>query len=298
MSRILKIGLIAFLMCLMPTIILALPDQMSFEHIGVDDGLSQSTVRVMYQDHLGYLWFGTDDGLNRYDGYAFKVFCHNRADSTTLSSSAIRLIIEDAANQLWVLTSDGVLNRYNPIDDTFDRFQVADTMGRMLNGKSTSSLLVDPANKLWLHFSPLFGVQGLFSIDIHSGQVRQFDPEKFQNSDAEQVYITASFIDQKGQMWVATSEDVLYKVEESAQQLQPVTLPDPLSELKGVDRIFAMFEDSKGDFWLIKKSGLYRFNPATQSLTHYPHKKNDAHSISSDTVNDILEDNNGHQRCR
>jgi ligand-binding sensor domain-containing protein len=77
-----------------------------FAYMSIDDGLSSNTVYSVWQDHYGFLWIGTMDGLNRYDGYEIKVYRHDPIDPDTLSSSAIYAIYEDSQNTLWVGTSD------------------------------------------------------------------------------------------------------------------------------------------------------------------------------------------------
>ena len=81
--------------------------QISFNHLTVEDGLSQSSVTCIFQDKKGFMWFGTQDGLNRFDGYNFKVFKNDPTDSTSLSENFIFSIYEDSSGQLYVETRDG-----------------------------------------------------------------------------------------------------------------------------------------------------------------------------------------------
>ncbi|HNI09979.1 MAG TPA: two-component regulator propeller domain-containing protein, partial [bacterium] len=81
--------------CWSGTIVLAQSDRIKFERLSIGEGLSQSKVFSIYQDHKGFLWIGTMDGLNRYDGYGFTVFRHDPRDSTTISENYVWSIIED-----------------------------------------------------------------------------------------------------------------------------------------------------------------------------------------------------------
>jgi hypothetical protein len=94
----------------------------SFEHLSLEDGLSQSSVRVILQDRRGFLWFGTEDGLNRYDGYTFKVFKPDPEDPYSLSDRWINTLYEDRAGNLWVGTRLGGLNRYDSQTGRFSHF--------------------------------------------------------------------------------------------------------------------------------------------------------------------------------
>ena len=91
----------------------------SFNHLTVDDGLSQSSVTCILQDSKGFIWFGTQDGLNRYDGYNFKVFKNNPSDSTSLTNNFIFSIYEDQTGTLYFETQGGTLHRYNPRSESF-----------------------------------------------------------------------------------------------------------------------------------------------------------------------------------
>ena len=93
--------------------------RLEFEHISVEHGLSQSTVNCILQDSIGFLWFGTTDGLNRYDGYSFKVYRHDSQDPNSLSDNHIMALAEDQEGVLWIATRGGGLNRYDRQTDTF-----------------------------------------------------------------------------------------------------------------------------------------------------------------------------------
>src|SRR5574339_416633 len=83
-----------------------------FEHLSIEDGLSQNAGLTIFQDSRGYLWIGTQDGLNRYDGYGFKIFKHDPDDPTSLSHNSILAVAEDTNGYLWIGTWGGGLNRF------------------------------------------------------------------------------------------------------------------------------------------------------------------------------------------
>src|SRR5512133_2844680 len=93
-----------------------------FEHVTVQDGLSQSAGQAIFQDSRGFLWVGTQDGLNRYDGYTFTVFKHKVDDPSSISNNNILSIEEDENGNLWIGTLDG-LNRFNPVTETFIHYK-------------------------------------------------------------------------------------------------------------------------------------------------------------------------------
>src|SRR5687767_6440807 len=117
-----------------------------FEHISIEQGLSQSSVRVIFQDSRGFLWFGTEDGLNRYDGYTFKTFKPEPSNSNSLSDGWITDIVEDQNGYLWIGTRLGGLNRYDPFNGQFIQYQHLDEQPHTLNDNHITSLQIGRAS--------------------------------------------------------------------------------------------------------------------------------------------------------
>jgi ligand-binding sensor domain-containing protein len=93
-----------------------------FEHLTIEDGLSQNAGLTIFQDSKGFLWIGTQDGLNRYDGYTFKIFKRDADNPNSLSHNSILAITEDKEGFLWIGTWGGGLNRFDPATETFVRY--------------------------------------------------------------------------------------------------------------------------------------------------------------------------------
>src|SRR5215213_4657375 len=93
-----------------------------FKHLSVEDGISQSTIHCILEDKYGYIWFGTQDGLNKYDGYAFTVYRHNPKDASSLRTSSIQVLYEDRKGNLWIGTNSGGLSLYDRNADSFVHF--------------------------------------------------------------------------------------------------------------------------------------------------------------------------------
>src|SRR6267143_2142901 len=94
--------------------------QKEFEHISIEQGLSQAHVNCILQDKFGFMWFGTQDGLNKYDGYSFRTYRHYASDSTSISDNYITAVAEDASGSIWIGTQSG-LNKYDEARDAFIR---------------------------------------------------------------------------------------------------------------------------------------------------------------------------------
>src|SRR5215831_14414294 len=99
---------------------------LSFDALTINDGLSQGMVTAIMQDHFGFMWFGTKDGLNRYDGYHFMVYRHDPADSGSLADNFIQVVFEDSRGRLWIGTSDHGVDLMNRETETFIHFRHQD----------------------------------------------------------------------------------------------------------------------------------------------------------------------------
>lgn len=125
-----------------------LPAQSFLDRISLEDGLSQSQVQCMLQDSRGFVWFGTQHGLNRYDGYEICHFYQNPFDSTTLSSDNISCLYEDAQQRLWVGTKNG-LNRYEPGSGFFQQYHFSKDKKHLRNLEITG-IAEDAWHTLWV----------------------------------------------------------------------------------------------------------------------------------------------------
>ena len=97
-------------------------NEYKFEKISIKDGLSHSNVYTIIQDHLGYMWFGTQDGLNKYDGYEFTIYRHEPTNPNSLSTGNFGKMIQDSEGIFWFGTFGGGVDRYDPKTNTFTNF--------------------------------------------------------------------------------------------------------------------------------------------------------------------------------
>lgn len=129
------------------TFLAAQTERLYVERISVEQGLSQTTIFGMMQDRRGFMWFGTEDGLNRYDGYQFRIFKNDPFDSTSLSNNYINTLYEDRRRFIWVMTLEGV-NRYDPRDEKFLRFKRSDDT-TTIAGYRIENMAEDSVGHLW-----------------------------------------------------------------------------------------------------------------------------------------------------
>ena len=121
-----------------------------FDHLTIEDGLSHSKVNAIYQDTRGYMWFGTNDGLNRYDGYTIRVYQHSPSDPTSLSHNLIRQILEDRNGNLWIATDSGGLNLYQRDEDNFIHLQHDPKNPASLSSDHLNGLVEGNDGRIWI----------------------------------------------------------------------------------------------------------------------------------------------------
>ena len=118
-------------------------------YLGINQGLSNNSVRCILQDHRGFMWFGTYDGLNRYDGYSFRVFRNKINDSSSLINPFINTLDEDKKGDLWIGTRQG-LSIYNSLTDKFTHLSHRQNGGVSIVGDVIKAIKTDSRNNVFV----------------------------------------------------------------------------------------------------------------------------------------------------
>ena len=270
-----------------------------FEHLTIEDGLSQNAGLVIFQDSTGFLWIGTQDGLNRYDGYSFKIFKHDPENVNSLSHNAVLAITEDQHGYLWVGTWGGGLNRFDPATETFTRYRSDADAPDSLSNDVVTSIKEDTGGALW--------VGTLGGLNRYNPEKDGFDLFKHDPDDPNSLSsdaISLIFEDSKHQLWIGTGA---YGVEGSGlNQLDPSTgkATRYQHDEKNVrslssNNISAMYEAPDGNFWIatggfsLPGGGLNEFNSRTGLATHYSHNPAIADSLSANDLMTLWGDSTG-----
>ena len=115
----------------------------------IEDGLSHGTVRAIFQDTRGYMWFGTEYGLNQYNGYEFQVYRHNPSDSTSIDNNSIHSIFEDSQKRMWIGTNES-LNYFDRELAIFKSYRAESTSLNGIKSGGIKDILEDENGQLWL----------------------------------------------------------------------------------------------------------------------------------------------------
>lgn len=258
-----------------------------FEHFSLEEGLSQSVVTSVLQDRTGYLWIGTEDGLNRYDGYNFKVYKPDSSNPNSLSDNWITSLAEDAQGYLWVGTRLGGLNRYDPGTDKFTRFLHDEANPASLSNNKVSYILPDE-NNLWV------GTE--YGLDYYNHQTNSFEHHRTSNdptSSPSSNFITTIFRDSKGLLWVGTSNAGLNIYDPREDQFEVYKNTEGDATSLSSNRVLSIQADKDGAIWVGTVNGLNRFEPAGKYFTRFTNSKKDPNSIGDNTINVIYKDHSG-----
>jgi ligand-binding sensor domain-containing protein/DNA-binding response OmpR family regulator/nitrogen-specific signal transduction histidine kinase len=255
-----------------------------FEHISSEQGLSQSTVLSIIQDSKGFLWFGTGDGLNKYDGYNFFIYKSEPGNSNSLSNNTIWSVIEDGTGLLWIGTWSGGVNSFDPVTRTFTRF-----LNRAGDPKSLSSNEVwvvyqDRTGRLWVGTS---GGLNRFDRESKTFTRYQFKPDN-PNSLSDNG-VRAIYQDRNNVLWVGTNRGLNQFDLESETYIHYLADPEDPRSLSS-NEVRVILEDSSGNFWIGTNGGLNRLDRKSGTFTHYLANPENPRSISSDEIWVIYED--------
>lgn len=295
----------------------AIGQSWSFRHYQVEDGLSNNAVLCSVQDNKGFLWFGTKDGLNRFDGYTFKIFRNDPGDTTSIGNNFIRCLYMDKDNVLWAGTDKG-LYRYNATDESFTLLHTP-FLAQVTNIK------MDRRGFLW--FISNFN---LFKYDIRARQLQQFG-----TTDYFEATSICTLVD--GSVWVSTSSGQIKKYNPATNNFlsydlfshspasvsnwieclyaasdgnilvgtsnqgvkefytATITYKDILTYNPDKTEIFAraFLQTTPNECWIATESGIYIYDLQTGGFTQLHKEYTDPYSISDNAVYTFCKDKEG-----
>lgn len=262
-----------------------------FNHLTINDGLSQSSVTCILQDKKGFMWFGTQDGLNRYDGYNIKIFKNNPGDPASLTDNFIFSIYEDQLGTLYIETQSGTLHQYNPGSESF---KIVNKDSINLEGarvNSVGAMLWESSGIKWT--GGLSKGTGLERFDTKTGKNTIFKHNPSDPSSLSDDKVYSVFRDRSGNLWIGTFNG-LDKLDERTGKFSHYRNnpkdPNSLAD----NWVWPIYEDSHG-YLLIGtvRNGLSMLDPRTNIFYNYKNDPNDPTSINDNFIFSIYEDRGG-----
>ena len=223
-------------------------DNIQFENFDVNDGLSQSALTSILQDSKGFLWIGSGDGLNRYDGKTFAIFYSDRTDSTALSSSLISKLLEDSEGCIWVATENG-LNRFDWSTETFKQFLHSADDTNSLCDNAIWDIEEDSEGNLWIATD--------VGLSRYSRTTQKFKNFFFSAGSVDSIEIISLYFDKRSNLYLGTFYGY-YRLNIYTLQYDHfyIDKKDTLNSPKNFVHEFNI--DKNGDLWLGTKNGLFK----------------------------------------
>ncbi|HEX9656405.1 MAG TPA: two-component regulator propeller domain-containing protein [Bacteroidota bacterium] len=275
---------IALLLMMPPRPCHGQPAQLELDHITATQGLSNFSVISITQDKTGFLWFGTEDGLNRYDGYSFHVYRHDGDDTSSLAHSRIQSLTVDREGNLWVGTSRG-LDRYDNGVDGFIHVHRVYQGASWLAKTAVNAVIEDHRGVLWIGTS-----SGLGLLDPAGGICRKLDRENSNPFLPPSTSVTSLQETDDGVLWLGTSHG-LYMMDSSRTHITYIhTLIPPTSKPSS---IAALAKTADQNLWVGAVEGLYLLDRRIKSLTAYVGPVREGTRFPRDMVNSLFVDSRG-----
>ena len=265
--------------------VLAQSQDKRFHHVTINEGLSQSTVQAIFQDSDGYMWFGTQDGLNKYDGYNFTVYKHDPGDPASISDNNINVIFEDYEGVLWVGTSTRGISRYDREKDRFTNYTGLPDELETISSNNVWDILEDSEGFFWVATG-----NGLNLLNRNSEIFQRIFSDRNDPATLSNNHITVLFEDSDGTLWVGTA-DGFNKLDRENGEFTRYQTFESVDGSTQLGMIRDIFEDHYGTLWIgTEEQGLLIFEPDTESFTQFIHDPGNPESLSGIAVFSIIED--------
>ena len=270
------LAMVCILSCMnISTSYASMVENYNFKNITIEDGLSQSTVETIYQDSKGYIWMGTNDGLDRYNGYEFKYYKHDKDDKNSIPNNYIVDIIEDKKGYIWVSTINGL----SRIDSDTDEIK------NYCSDKNNGNLSDDNLWQILYTTEGKFLVSSINGLNLYDEENDTFNRVLSKENELPSQFIYSVKEDSNGHIWVGTDKG-LVELDKS------LNLVKSYEDTVGESEVYNIYDDLKGNVWVCTlDNGLFRINLSDKSVKNYKNTSSES-SIMSNNVRDVVNDSN------
>jgi ligand-binding sensor domain-containing protein/signal transduction histidine kinase len=245
---------------LLPIVTVAQQPAFRFATLSIVNGLSENGVSSILQDRQGFLWFGTLDGLNRYDGYEFRTYRHRPFDSSAISQNRIACLADDRDNALWIGTSGGGLDRFDRGSQRFTHFRHRPGDSTSLANDYVTALSVDSMGLLWVGT-----LGGVHRWDTSCCAFLRFS---IQREDLRPDSVLALATDHQGVVWIGSTKG-LHSYHPDTKIFRYHRVPQDLIGSRGVE-VRCLAEDSSGRIWIgTVQNGIFVYDPRNDRFLHF-----------------------------
>ena len=251
-----------------------------FDHISVEQGLPNVAVTAIIQDHEGYMWFGTLDGLCRYDGYEMVVFRNNQLDTNSISDNVIWALFEDRSQTLWVGTYNGGLNKFDPRTQTFTRYENVKNDPKSLSHNTVRAICEDASGIMWIG---TYG-GGINSLDSKSGTFQSGTMSTDGPNPPTSGRIRSIMIDPLRRLWIGTRDSGAYVIGPSRKLLHHYVMDPENPNSLPSNSVGPILCTSSGSIWFGTGKGLAHLDEETGIFRRYTSSPADESGLSDDNI--------------
>ncbi len=260
---------------------------LKFNHISIDDGLSQNAIVSICQDKYGFMWFGTENGLNRYNGYNITIYKNDPDDSSSLTNNYITSICKDIDGELWIGTEGG-LCKYNYEQDNFERYNHNSGNPNGLSGDVIINLYPDPLGGIWISIN----LGGIDYYDKKTGKFTHYKHDSKKPKSISSNLVFSVLRDKSGNLWFTTINGLNKFIPDKNQFEKYFHKPDNPKSLSS-NIVIDIKEDKSGNLWITTNNGLNEFNPKNNSFTlHNTTLSNNKNTGTNNLYNLFIDYNN------
>jgi len=260
--------------------------QLHFEHLGKQNGLSELNPNAILQDSRGFIWVATNDGLNRYDGYKFKIFRNDPKDPESIGNSYVQDIKEDKDGNIWIATVGSGLDKFDRKANRFIHYVHNDKNSKSLSSNFISKIAIEASGKIWVATQQ----NGLNLFDPKTGASQRYMTTNDVKSISDNQLATV-YRDSYDNIWVGTVNSGLCLFNRKSNNFTNFKHLENVKETVSGNKITAIFEDSKRRLWVgTQGAGLNLYNSSGGTFKHFTYDPHNKNSLVNNSVQNIAED--------
>ena len=293
-SKYRDVSILTLLLCVFVNFFSAVRGQeIRFNHITPDQGVGFGDLWSINEDHEGFMWFGTEDGLIKYNGYNLKLYKNNPSDSSSLSANFVMTMLEDRFDQIWIGTFGGGLNLYNRNQDNFYRYVPEQRNLSVVHRNRVKTLLESKDGNIWL------GTEGggIYKFDPDPARRSQMTFEKFEHpklnkSDMGLQRIRSIAEDEEGKIYIGTLSGLVI-LSKDRKDLQILRKGDKYPNKLSSNSLLKIFVDSRERIWIgTLDAGLDLYIPSQNEVINYSASIQE-YTLNHPEIETITEDKDG-----
>jgi signal transduction histidine kinase/ligand-binding sensor domain-containing protein/DNA-binding response OmpR family regulator len=261
----------------------------SFKHLTTNEGLSQSTVTSIIQDDQGFMWFATQDGLNKYDGKSLRVYKNDLTNPKSISHNYIQTLFKDRDGNIWIGSNEGGLIFFDRESDSFSTWNEISKDTSRIKALRVDVIKQDNQGNLWIG---TYGA-GLSVINMETHKITSYKHDPDDPKSLSHDFVSDIKFDSKGNIWIATFFGGLNLFDKSTSSFfRYKNNPKDASSISSND-LTKVVEDHDGNLWIGTQNGLNLFNFETKTFTRFLHNDKDGSTLSHNDIISLTSDVKG-----